>query len=324
LSVTGPVALGLGLCLCAGQLVSTPAASATTPVSVTAAPVASASVASVVRTAPVAQSPVALTPTVAVQTAAKVAVKSAAAAHTKTTPKVQTKYSTRTLRSGKSVKVTAKVINPANGKAVSGTVRLQAFRQGKWINWGIPSKRLVSGSASFSAAPKMSGYFRVYYTGNGTFKSALSGKTRVGVTAPVRRAATPTKTVAFKTVALVTSSSSVGSKVLSVAKRYVGAPYVFAASGPSTFDCSGYTMYVYRKALGVKLPHKADSQQNYGRAVSKSSMRVGDLIVYRSGSYGYHVGIYAGGGYMYDSPHTGSTVGKHKLYGSNYVVRRLG
>jgi len=320
LSVTGPVALGLGLCLCAGQLVSTPAASATAPVSTAAA---------VVQTAPVARGPVAITPTAAVTAAATVAVKSAAAAHTKTTPKVQTRYSTRTLRSGKSVKVTAKVINPANGKAVSGTVRLQAFRQGKWINWGIPSKRLVSGSASFSAAPKMSGYFRVYYTGNGTFKSALSGKTKVGVTAPapVRRAAAPTgttTTVAFKTVAAVSSSSSAGAKVLAVAKRYVGAPYVFAAAGPRTFDCSGYTMYVYRKALGVKLPHFADAQQNYGRAVSKSSMKVGDLLVYRSGSYGYHVGIYAGGGYMYDSPHTGSTVGKHKLYGSNYVVRRLG
>ena len=57
--------------------------------------------------------------------------------------------------------------------------------------------------------------------------------------------------------------------------------------------------------------------------MSKEPREVGDLIVFRSGSYGYHAGIYAGGGYMYDSPHTGARVGKHKIYGSNYVVRRL-
>jgi cell wall-associated NlpC family hydrolase len=82
-------------------------------------------------------------------------------------------------------------------------------------------------------------------------------------------------------------------------------------------------MYVYRKAAGVKLPHQANQQQKYGKAVSKSSAKVGDLIIFRSGSYGYHAAIYAGGGYMYDSPHSGARVGKHKIYSSSYVVRRL-
>jgi cell wall-associated NlpC family hydrolase len=45
--------------------------------------------------------------------------------------------------------------------------------------------------------------------------------------------------------------------------------------------------------------------------------------VIRSGSYGTHVGIYAGGGYMYDAPRPGVRVGKHKIWSTNYVVRRL-
>ena len=49
-------------------------------------------------------------------------------------------------------------------------------------------------------------------------------------------------------------------------------------------------MYVYQKAAGRKLPHKANSQQKYGKAVSKSSKKPGDLIIFRSGSYGYHAG----------------------------------
>jgi len=112
-------------------------------------------------------------------------------------------------------------------------------------------------------------------------------------------------------------------KVLAEAKSHTGALYKFAAAGPKRFDCSGFTMYVYKKAAGKSLPHKANSQQHYGKAVSQGAKQVGDLIVFRSGSYGYHAGIYAGGGYWYDSPHSGARVGKHKMYGSNYVVRRL-
>ena len=114
-----------------------------------------------------------------------------------------------------------------------------------------------------------------------------------------------------------------GNKIINEAKKHVGSLYKFGAAGPSRFDCSGYTMYVYRKTIGVKLPHKANLQQKYGKAVSKSAKKPGDLIVSRNGSYGYHVAIYAGGGYMYDSPHTGARVTKRKMFGSNYVVRRL-
>ena len=66
-----------------------------------------------------------------------------------------------------------------------------------------------------------------------------------------------------------------GAKVLAEAKKHKGALYKFGAAGPKRFDCSGYTMYVYKKAAGKKLPHKANSQQKYGKAVSKGNKKAG-------------------------------------------------
>jgi len=225
-----------------------------------------------------------------------------AAAAAKKKPSIRTTVSTRTLRYGAKVKLTAKLINPSNGKAVtSGTVRFQAWRNGRWDNWGGARRLGSSGTATFNAEPHITGYFRAYYLGSGSFTSVAGGKIQVKVVKPVSK----------------------GAKVLAEAKRHTGALYKFGAAGPKRFDCSGYTLYVYKKAAGKSLPHKANLQQRSGRSVAKGNKQVGDLIVFRNGSYGSHVGIYAGGGYMYDSPHTGARVGKHKMYGSNYVVRRI-
>jgi cell wall-associated NlpC family hydrolase len=113
-----------------------------------------------------------------------------------------------------------------------------------------------------------------------------------------------------------------GSRILTEARRLTGRPYVFGAAGPRAFDCSGYTLWVFAK-LGIALPHKADVQQEYGRSVSRAAARPGDLIFFRHGSYAYHVGIYAGGGYMYDAPRPGKSIGRHKIWSDSYAVRRL-
>ncbi|MEV4343253.1 NlpC/P60 family protein [Actinoplanes sp. NPDC049596] len=263
---TGTIALSLGLCLGAGQLVGTPGA------------VAAAGPA----------------PT------AHVSATKAAAAKKKVS--IRTTYSARSLTAGKSVRITATYRNPATGAAItSGVVRLQAYRNGKWHTWF--AKRLTSkGTVSFSAAPKVTGYFRTSYTGNAVFAAHVGRKIKVTVIRP---------------------SSGKGAKILAEARRHVGALYLYGAAGPHRFDCSGFTMYVYRKSVGVKLPHKAHSQQRYGRGVSKSAKKPGDLLISRRGSYGYHAAIYAGNGYIYDSPHSGARVSKRKIFSSNYVVRRL-
>jgi cell wall-associated NlpC family hydrolase len=255
---SGKLALKLGLCLCAGQLVAA-------PVLATAADAA----------------PV----TTAAQT---VSVK----------PTVTETTNTRTIYYGSTVRVTARVIDPRTGQAVkSGGVRLQAYRNGAWRTWQTRSIN-TSGVVTFTSRPLITGSYRSVYIGSTGYSSAVSNAIQVTVR--------PT-----------------AAKVLAEAKRHTGALYLYGAAGPYRFDCSGYTLYVYRKAAGRYLPHKANSQQYYGRAISKADKRVGDLIVFRSGTYGYHAAIYAGGGYMYDSPHSGARVGLHRIFSSSYVVRRL-
>lgn len=119
------------------------------------------------------------------------------------------------------------------------------------------------------------------------------------------------------------TTTAAASRILAEARRHIGTPYRFGASGPDAFDCSGFTQYVFARSVGFNLPHRADAQQDYGWAVSRSAARPGDLIFFRNGTFAYHVGIYAGGGYMYDAPRAGKPVGKHKIWSSRYVVRRL-
>jgi len=95
------------------------------------------------------------------------------------------------------------------------------------------------------------------------------------------------------------------SEIMSIARRYLGAPYVWGADGPNTFDCSGFTMFVYNQ-VGVSLPHSSRAQIGYGQRVSRSDLQPGDLVFF--GSPIHHVGIYAGGGMMIHAPHSGDVV----------------
>ncbi|MFF5075750.1 C40 family peptidase [Actinoplanes sp. NPDC000266] len=215
---------------------------------------------------------------------------------------VRTTFTPRSLKLGRTVKITVTYRNPANGAAVtSGSVRLQALRGGKWATWAV-RKLNSKGTVSFTSAPRVTGHFRTAYTGNGVF-AGHTGR-------------------AFKVTVIKPAPNKAG-RILAEARKHVGKLYLYGAAGPNRFDCSGYTMYVYRKSIGVKLPHKADSQQRYGRGVSKSAKQPGDLLISRRGSYGYHAAIYAGNGYMYDSPHSGSRISKRKIFSANYVVRRF-
>jgi len=79
------------------------------------------------------------------------------------------------------------------------------------------------------------------------------------------------------------------------ALAHVGDAYVYGASGPSAWDCSGLTMVAWGKA-GVSLPHSAAMQYGYGRHVSPSELEPGDLVFYYSPIS--HVGIYIGHGLL--------------------------
>ncbi len=111
--------------------------------------------------------------------------------------------------------------------------------------------------------------------------------------------------------------SSKGAGAVRWAMTALGKPYVWAADGPDSFDCSGLTMWAYRK-VGVSLPHYAASQINYGSRVSRRNLRPGDLVFF--GSPIHHVGMYVGGGDFIHAPHTGDVVKISSLSGRGDYV----
>lgn len=94
-------------------------------------------------------------------------------------------------------------------------------------------------------------------------------------------------------------------EVVSIAMKYLGCPYRWGATGPSSFDCSGLTSFVYAQ-VGVRLPRTSRAQIGAGQRVSRANLQPGDLVFF--GSPIHHVGIYVGGGKMIHSPHTGDVV----------------
>ena len=114
------------------------------------------------------------------------------------------------------------------------------------------------------------------------------------------------------------SSSGSGNTVVSFAYSLLGRPYVWGASGPNAFDCSGLAMYVYSH-FGVGLPHYTGSQFGMGQSVSKSSLQPGDLVFFNTYGSVSHVGIYIGGGNFIHAPGTGSRVTISNLNDGYYL-----
>jgi cell wall-associated NlpC family hydrolase len=97
---------------------------------------------------------------------------------------------------------------------------------------------------------------------------------------------------------------------LDAALAHIGDPYVWAAAGPGTFDCSGLTQWAWAKA-GVSLYHYTGSQAVQGVRVQANQLLPGDLVLF--GSNVHHVGMYIGAGYMLDAPDTGAYVRVDKI-----------
>jgi cell wall-associated NlpC family hydrolase len=93
--------------------------------------------------------------------------------------------------------------------------------------------------------------------------------------------------------------------VVDFAKSRLGCPYVWGASGPGSFDCSGLMMWAYGK-VGINLSHSSGSQISEGYRVSRKDLQPGDLVFF--GSPIHHVGMYVGGGMMIHAPHSGDVV----------------
>lgn len=123
-----------------------------------------------------------------------------------------------------------------------------------------------------------------------------------------------------------TTVSGKGATVVETAKKYIGCSYVYGTSGPSSFDCSGFTSYVF-KQHGISLNRTAAGQYSNGVAVSRDQLQPGDLVMFGKSGIN-HVGIYIGGGQIVHAANKSRGVTTDTInsgyYNNNYVgARRL-
>ncbi|MFF2957438.1 NlpC/P60 family protein [Streptomyces sp. NPDC057963] len=107
------------------------------------------------------------------------------------------------------------------------------------------------------------------------------------------------------------SASTKAEKVLAFARAQIGKPYVWGATGPSSYDCSGLTQAAW-KAAGVDIPRTTWDQVKVGTRVATADLRPGDLVFFYDDIS--HVGIYKGDGMMIHAPKPGANVREESIY----------
>ncbi len=123
------------------------------------------------------------------------------------------------------------------------------------------------------------------------------------------------------------SSESLGEQLAATAKKYVGCSYVFGGTGPTAFDCSGFTQYIC-KLYGISIYRTADIQLDNGYSVSYSNLRPGDLVffahTYNTSAAASHVGIYIGDGQFVHAANSSDGVKISSLSEEYYASRYVG
>jgi cell wall-associated NlpC family hydrolase len=229
--------------------------------------------------------------------AATAAATSATATQVKKTKKkasVKLKFSKKIWTKGtKPGKLTVNV--KADGKAATG--KIQVFSGKKRLK----TLTLKNGKASYTFSKKLTAKrhtLTVKYIPSGASKKVA-------------------KTTAVKSAIRVKQSKS--QKIVAEAKKHVGVRYRSGGSSPkSGFDCSGFTTYVYKKAVGKNLPRTSSAQRTAGKKISKKNAQPGD-IVWTPG----HVAIYLGNDKIIDAPRPGKTIQVRKMYQKNPTFIRL-
>ncbi|MFF7336055.1 NlpC/P60 family protein [Streptomyces sp. NPDC008163] len=107
------------------------------------------------------------------------------------------------------------------------------------------------------------------------------------------------------------SASTKAEKVLAFARAQIGKPYVWGATGPASYDCSGLTQAAW-KAAGVDLPRTTWDQVNVGTRIATADLQPGDLVFFYDDIS--HVGIYKGDGMMIHAPKPGANVREESIY----------
>lgn len=165
----------------------------------------------------------------------------------------------------------------------------------------------IPGGTVLNVEESLNGWCKVTYNGKTGYVSASY------VVSTTQSAAT----------GAVNYNSSFGSSVVALARQYIGCPYVYGASGPRSFDCSGFTSFIY-KQMGVSIPRGASGQYKAGTPVSRENLQLGDLVFIADPAYtaGYpvsHVGIYVGNGqFIHASSYRGEGITTSSLFTGRY------
>ena len=116
-------------------------------------------------------------------------------------------------------------------------------------------------------------------------------------------------------------------ELISNAMGFIGVAYRFGGTSPTGFDCSGFMQYVFRKAFAVNLPRTSAAQASVGSYVSRSELRPGDMVFFRThGSRISHVGMYIGNDRFIHAPRTGKRIEitslSSKYWSARYATAR--
>ena len=92
------------------------------------------------------------------------------------------------------------------------------------------------------------------------------------------------------------TNASIREQIIEFAQKKLGAPYVWGATGPNSFDCSGFIGYVFKSVANLNLPRVSSAQATFKPKISSNSMTKGDLVFFETTGGGHisHVGIYMG------------------------------
>jgi len=185
----------------------------------------------------------------------------------------------------------------ANGASVKdGYVRLERKTGSGWEYVGrllTKSNGLATGKLNLQRSTRL----RAVYQGSSTRTAATSGE-------------------------IVVSVASFRQQAVTIASQQRGKPYRYGSTGPSSFDCSGLMVYVFKR-VGKNLPRTSSAQLRATQRISKSAMRPGDLVFTQRGGRIGHVGVYAGSNKFWVAPKSGDVVRLQTIYTSNYVVGRV-
>jgi lipoprotein Spr len=93
---------------------------------------------------------------------------------------------------------------------------------------------------------------------------------------------------------LMVKNVDIKSRILDQYASWKGVRYRLGGSTKKGVDCSGFVQITFQEQFGLTLPRSASMQQNVGKQINREKLRPGDLVLFRAGSTGHHVGIYIG------------------------------